>query len=387
MGLTWTVDDAATSFTDFSPRPRSNRDPPIFRNALMQYPELLMLTGTCIAALVVALINSWSLALVLLALVPLHYILLLLLSRAAAGSAKAGLEATAASSRHATDVFTHLQDVFAFDGQTQVSARFESLLRAAQALAERTAHLNAFSRSLFGFLLLSVFSLGAWYAGTVVIKGATAGRVLACFLCAVLGASAAQAFRARWADLNHGRRAIAAAYRALETASGGVFGGDMGGFLPAPSTTGGRTVVLDRVTIPARGKAEGLSDLSLTLSPGSTTAFSCAPAEFAALAELLLRLRDPQSGGRAEIDGVPLIEYDSPFIRRNMIAVAGVAYPLLSGSIAEAVTDGRQGGLPAPVVAELWAVLERVGMAAIVKGLPRQLETNVWVLSEGERQR
>jgi len=358
------------------------RDPPLFRLALLAIPQLLTLLSTCIASLAVALLSSWSLALVLLSLVPLHYLLLLLLSRAAKGSAKAGLEATHASSRHATEVFTHLRAVFALDGQSQASARFESLLRASQSLHERTAHLTAFSRSLFGFLLLSLFSLGAWYAGTVVLNGATAGRVLSCFICAVLGGAAAQRFRASWAELGNGRRAGRGPMDGIAAAG---FEGDLGGFRPAPSPMGARSVYLDGVTIPPRGSAEGLDGLSLSLQAGSTNAFAGTDAEFTALAEVLLRLRGTE--GQAEMDGVTLAEYDPPFVRRHVVGIAGRGYPVLSGSVGDAVVDGRAGGMEGPSDAEVWSVLEQVGLAEAVKGCPAGLQTSVWVLSEGERQR
>lgn len=296
-------------------------------------------------------------------------------------SARGALEATEASSQHAAEVLGELPSLFAWDGQGLAISRFQSLLAAAQAKLERTAHLHAVSRSLFGFLLLSMFSLGAWFAGRIVVDGAGAGAVLTVFLCAVLAGSSTQSIRARVKEFNTGRKAAFAVYSLLEMPSS-IPGEDEGGFRPAASLSGGRSVVFRNAEIAPMGNGYGINGLDLVCSAGSSTAVRCTPEEFATLYASLLRLV-PSIG--IQIDSVRLDEYDAPFLRRGMVGVAGAGVPAFGGTIREVICEG----VPRATYDEneVWEALYRVGLADSVRTLPGALDSSVLVLGQGQRER
>ncbi|HVS19125.1 MAG TPA: ABC transporter ATP-binding protein, partial [Planctomycetota bacterium] len=103
------------------------------------------------------------------------------------------------------------------------------------------------------------------------------------------------------------------------------------------------------------------------------------------LASLLVRARDP-ARGRVELDGVDLREYRLADLRHVLGHVPQDA-PLLDGTLAENLRLARRNASED----ELFAALERCGLADLVRELPDGLATRVGAggqaLSGGERQR
>lgn len=160
------------------------------------------------------------------------------------------------------------------------------------------------------------------------------------------------------------------------------------GLSPAPAPDPGvETVVFERISFSYPGRdVEVLSDVSLTLKPGLTTALvGPSGAGKSTLAALLLRLAEPDCGALS-CGGVDLrdVALDDWRARCSYLPQRARIY---SGTVAENLRLGRAGAADE----ELWGALRDASAAELVAGLPQGLETVVGEgargLSAGEAQR
>jgi len=129
-----------------------------------------------------------------------------------------------------------------------------------------------------------------------------------------------------------------------------------------------------------------LTDISLTLTPGTTTAVvGSTGAGKTTLVNLLPRLIDP-TGGAVEAGGTPLRDLDLGDLRRRIALVPQRTF-LFSGTIASNLRLGR----PDATEDEMWAALDAAQASEFVRRLPDGLGAPVEQggrnFSGGQRQR
>jgi ATP-binding cassette subfamily B protein len=145
-------------------------------------------------------------------------------------------------------------------------------------------------------------------------------------------------------------------------------------------------LVLEHVRFAHGDAAPALEDLSLRIAAGTTVAIvGASGAGKSTLVELLLRLRDPDTGS-IHLDGVDLRTLDRKQVRERIVAVLQEPF-LFSRSVAENLRFARPD-------AELDALVEATRTACVhaaVEGLPGGYDTVVGergvMLSGGQRQR
>lgn len=155
---------------------------------------------------------------------------------------------------------------------------------------------------------------------------------------------------------------------------------DAGDVPPPPRAA----IRFDRVTY-LHGPGAGLTDVSLAIEPGEVIGIvGSSGAGKTTFVDLLAGLLVPQSGAIL-VGGFPLVDISQGW--RDRIAYVGQDSFLFNDTLRRNLTLG----LAEPSDAAMWAALERVGAAALVRTMPDGLETVVAErgarLSGGQRQR
>ena len=162
---------------------------------------------------------------------------------------------------------------------------------------------------------------------------------------------------------------------------------DAPGARPLPPPTGrGAALAFEQVGFQHKGRSAGLSEVSFTVAPGTTTALvGPSGAGKTTIARLALRLIDPQAGV-VRLDGVDLRQAQIASLR-GAAAVVPQDVALFNDTLFANIAFGD----PHADEAAVWAAAEAAELARFIEGLPAVMETRVGErglkLSGGERQR
>jgi ATP-binding cassette subfamily B protein len=237
-----------------------------------------------------------------------------------------------------------------------------------------------------GTMTLAAFgsvSAVLWFGGRMVMVGDLSVGELATFiLYTLIVAMSLSTLADLWSDFARARGASERVFELLDRE-------------PEVSTGGGAT--LDTVTgrvefdavgfaYPSRPDVEVLSDVELSLDPGTVTALvGPSGAGKSTVAGLLLRLYDPTSGV-IRLDGRDLRDFDADWLRRNIGTVAQEPV-LFSTSIASNIRYGR----PEATDEEVEAAARAAHAHEFISKLPDGYDTEVGErgvkLSGGQKQR
>jgi ATP-binding cassette subfamily B protein len=153
-----------------------------------------------------------------------------------------------------------------------------------------------------------------------------------------------------------------------------------------PASGRGAELVFERVDFRHGARSVGLSDVSFTVAPGTTTALvGPSGAGKTTIARLALRLIDPQAG-RVRLDGMDLRQVSLASLR-SAAALVPQDVALFNDSLWANIAFGD----PNASEAAVWAAAEAAELARFIETLPQQMATRVGErglkLSGGERQR
>jgi ATP-binding cassette subfamily B protein len=156
--------------------------------------------------------------------------------------------------------------------------------------------------------------------------------------------------------------------------------------LPPCADQRGGAVSFEAVSFRHGARSEGLSEVSLTVEPGSTVAIvGPSGAGKTTLVRLALRMIDPQAG-RILLDGHDLRDLKQGSVRQA-VALVPQDVALFNDSLAANIAFAR----PDAAEREIWAAAEAAELGEFIRGLPEGMATKVGErglkLSGGERQR
>ncbi|RRN63365.1 ABC transporter ATP-binding protein/permease [Caulobacter sp. 602-1] len=156
--------------------------------------------------------------------------------------------------------------------------------------------------------------------------------------------------------------------------------------LPPCADQRGGAVAFENVSFRHGARSEGLSDVSLTVAPGTTVAIvGPSGAGKTTLVRLALRMIDPQAG-RVTLDGHDLRDLKQASLRRA-VALVPQDVALFNDTLASNIAFARPGASEA----EVWAAAEAAELGEFIRNLPEGMDTKVGErglkLSGGERQR
>lgn len=258
--------------------------------------------------------------------------------------------------------------VLAFNGRAWGEFRDRALARSREAMQVqgRNDRLAALARAL----VTAAAGLAAWWA-LVAHGGTLDGPLLVAMVLLLLGvAEIAAPLAGGLVELP----AIAHAAGRIEAIAGQEPAIVFAPAGPQPADGG---LEIEQLDFSWDAHTPVLRDFSLHLAPG-TRLFLEGPSGCgkSSLVQLLARFEVPDRGS-IRLGGVPLEALDEPTLRRTLAVASQFAWAR-GGTLA----DNLRLAAPAASAAEMWEVLELVGLAATLRTWPEGLET--WVQEGGQ---
>ncbi|TRX74359.1 ABC transporter transmembrane domain-containing protein [Pseudomonas mangiferae] len=279
-----------------------------------------------------------------------------------------------------------IKTVQAYNHQAQDRLRFASTVEAAFATARRRIAQRAWLITVVIVLVLGAVGVMLWVGGMDVIAGRISGGELAAFVFYSL--IVGSAFGTLSEVIGELQSALGAAERIAELlqTTNAITAPDQGVRTLPPRVSGALRLEALRFAYPSRPHAEALAGIDLQVRPGETVALvGPSGAGKSTLFDLLLRFYDP-SGGRIELDGVPIDQLDPADLRR-CFALVSQSPALFFGSVADNIRYGR----PDASQAEVEAAARAAHAHGFIVDLPEGYETRLGEgglgLSGGQRQR
>ncbi|KAJ2400530.1 hypothetical protein GGI23_001978 [Coemansia sp. RSA 2559] len=141
-----------------------------------------------VAAIVIAFVKGWQLALVVVAVMPVLAGSAMMLGVVLARTAAGGQDAYAAAGGVADEVLASIKTVMAFGGQEREARRYSEKLRKARRAGLTRAWVVGTNMGVMMFAVYGVYALGFWYGGRLVRQGAMSpARVLNVFFALLIG--------------------------------------------------------------------------------------------------------------------------------------------------------------------------------------------------------
>ncbi|MEE4271519.1 MAG: ABC transporter transmembrane domain-containing protein [Thermoanaerobaculales bacterium] len=348
-------------------------------NLSMALRSLVLVVGGL--ALLVA--SSPRLTLLMLALVPPVALGAVIVGRRLSKLAKKAQDALARANEAAEETIAGIRTVRSFAREAAETRRYSERVWESFEVSRRRIRVVAF---FVGAMTLAAFgsvSAVLWFGGRMVMTGDLSVGELATFiLYTLIVAMALSTLADLWSDLARARGASERVFELLDR---------------SPSVDSGGGVVLDAVTgrvefdgvgfaYPSRPEIEVLSDVDLTLDPGSVTALvGPSGGGKSTVAALLMRLYDPTTGA-IRLDDRDLRSLDADWLRRNVGTVAQEPV-LFSTTVAANIRYGRPDAGDDEVEAAARAAHAHDFIAALTDGYATEVGERGVTLSGGQKQR
>ncbi|KAI8033761.1 ATP-binding cassette sub-family B member 10, mitochondrial [Drosophila gunungcola] len=283
--------------------------------------------------------------------------------------------------------FGNVKTVKTFSREQHEVAAFDGKLDEALEIGYKETRARSIFFGLTGFCGNFIIISVLYYGGTLVLQDSlTIGALTAFMLYAGYVAISMNGLSNFYSQLNKG---IGASERIWEILDRECTIPIDKGIVPVDKPLGEVGFQSVYFTFPTRPEAAVLSDFSLNLLPGKTTAVvGRSGSGKTTIALLMLRLYDPQ-GGSVQLDGIDLRTLNPQWLRNNIGAVSQEPV-LFSCSIRENILYGAN---PDQQISEeqLQRVVEEANVSQFTDQLPDGLETLVgqrgMMLSGGQKQR
>ncbi|HJV42930.1 ABC transporter ATP-binding protein/permease [Caulobacter sp.] len=338
------------------------------------------------AAVVLAKAYDWRFAAVALGTVAVYGYLTFAISDWRIGHRRALNEADAEAAGRAVDALLNYETVKSFGAETRaVGAYGDALERYGEAQIKATNSLN-----LLNIVQSAIMSVGL--GGMAVLAGseAAAGRigpgdVTAAVLILINLYAPLNILGFAYREIRQSLIDMEAMLELRRQTADVADAPDARDLPPCADERGG-AVSFEHVSFRHGARSEGLTDVSLTVAPGTTVAIvGPSGAGKTTLVRLALRMIDPQAG-RVTLDGHDLRALTQASLR-HAIALVPQDVALFNDTLAANIAFAR----PEATEAEIWAAAEAAELGEFIRNLPDGMATKVGErglkLSGGERQR
>ncbi|KAF2868020.1 multidrug resistance protein-like protein 2 [Massariosphaeria phaeospora] len=353
------------------------------------FGEGLQCIVQAIGALAVAFYFAWNLTLVIIASVPLIYIVMALLSKRFTARAHEQADKLQQALKYVTNAIQSIETVKCFNGERLELQRYIGFIGLAAALYVRQANIRSLQVGFMQFITLSIFVQGFWYGSHLVTSGQkNAGDVVTTFWGALMAVQGISGFLPQFITLQKGRVAGARLQALMAQMSKNDLGTELRGKLRPDRCPG--DVVFKKVTFayPTRSDQPAIRDVSVFFPAGETTfVIGRSGSGKSTLGQLLVRFYQANAG-EIFLDGVGLEQLDVQWLRENITLVEQHSV-LFNDTIRRNVELARQGqnvGREEVEEAVKFALLQQM-----VQELPDGLDTLVGMkgdaMSGGQLQR
>lgn len=159
-----------------------------------------------IGALAVAFYSSWSLTLVIVASVPIMYLVTAYLSKLLAQRAHEQSDVLAQALKYLTNTIRSIETVKSFNGERYEAHRYERVVTSAGNLYNKQANFRALQLGTMQFFTLSVFFQGFWYGAHQIFEGnINIGQVITTFWAAMMAVQGVTGFLPQFIVLQKGK--------------------------------------------------------------------------------------------------------------------------------------------------------------------------------------
>ncbi|CAK4514418.1 unnamed protein product [Aphanomyces euteiches] len=349
-----------------------------------------------IAAIIIAFINGWALALVLFAFTPLIGVSAFCMTKAITAAVQGGVEAYAEAGGIAEESLSNIKTVHMFNAmETMADKYMAALLRTQQAGVKKGLAVGVGTGIMY-FMMLCTYAVGMYYGAVRITNdqlGDTpctgdncydGGRVIIVFFAIVMGAMALGQAGPSIQALTTARSAAYDIFQLIHRQSK----------IDASSTEGKTLENVEglinlenvRFAYPSRPDAEVAAGYSLSIPAGQKIALvGSSGSGKSTIVSLLERFYDPLEG-RVTLDGHDLKNLNVKWLR-DQIGLVGQEPTLFSNTIAENIRHGKPGATDE----EVYEAAKQANAYDFVMGFPMGFDTEVGdrgaQLSGGQKQR
>ncbi|PHH93246.1 hypothetical protein CDD83_9516 [Cordyceps sp. RAO-2017] len=344
------------------------------------------------ASLAIALYYSWRLTLVLLATLPLSFLVLFLVTRHLEPAIQAQMAQLEMATKFTTASITAIDVVKVFNGL----ARELHYYRRALGLARRhyliQARCNSAQVGYIAFWMIFMFVIGFWYGLVLVGDGLAPGHVITTFYSTLAAFQSVEALVPQWLVFSKGMSAghfLSCLASRPESPKSHTADDQANGAIRLEHCVGDVQFTNVSFAYPSNPSAKVLSKSSFNFPAGQTTFIvGQSGSGKSTIGSLLVKFYRP-STGQILIDGLPLELLDDEWVRENITLIQQTSI-LFNDTLYNNVALGRRN--PNTVTHE--HVLEACQSALLqstISGLPQGLDTQVGSrgleLSGGQKQR
>jgi len=366
---------------------------------------VIQAAATFLAGIIIAFVQGWRMALVILCFVPVFTVLGTFAGKMLGGSAKDGGDAYARAGAIANESLSALRTIASFGSERAEVARYDKALAKCEASGISRGFYSGIGIGLLMFTMFAVYGVGLYWGGRLVLMSReddplcafdpnrsgcfTGGRVLNVIFALLIGAG----------GLGQGGPAGATIVEAMGAAFGMYAVIDRvppidtareDGLKPAPATVTGRIEFKNVCfTYPSRPSDPILCDFNLVVEAGKTLALvGGSGSGKSTIVALIQRQYDPNSGV-VTLDGVDIREYNVQALRA-LQSIVSQEPQLFAMSVRENIALGAAGTANAtPSDEEVTAAARSANADGFISALPQGYGTLITSgqLSGGQKQR
>ncbi|KAF2160111.1 hypothetical protein M409DRAFT_29408 [Zasmidium cellare ATCC 36951] len=353
---------------------------------------LIVSLSTAVLSLVQAFVHSWDLTLVTLATVPVVLALVMWVGKPMQTNLAKQTEKLEEAQKYSTNALGVIETVKCFNGQDVEVEKYTTTINAAAVSYAWVANASALQMGLVVLLSVSMFVQGFYYGGVLVADGKiNSGDVITTFFSAIGAFQAIQGILPQMIVFEKGRSA-GATLRAVmaEMESKGGKKEEDGGRKLKPEGCKGHIDVKDlSFAYPSRPDVSAVRDITLFIQGGEMTFLIGKSGSGKSTIPQLLMGFYACSEGSINIDGVPLADLDTEWLRSNITLVEQTSL-LFNDTVFRNIAFGRK-DYENVTREDVTAASEFALLQLMISDMPNGLDTIVGFkggsMSGGQRQR